>query len=95
MTNADAKNNARRRDAIREIYSAVRAPAWAAPNLDGLADVLRDLSWLPTGPVTVRWRPPPELPAGDRDEIADVLRRAVAETAETARPVSVPGLSPG
>ncbi len=94
MTNADAKINARR-DAIREIYSVVRAPAWASPNLDGLADVLRDLSWLPTGPVTVRWRPPPELPAGDRDEIADVLRRAVAETAETARPVSVPGLSPG
>jgi hypothetical protein len=94
VTNADAKNDARR-DAIREIYSAVRAPAWAAPNLDGLADVLRDLSWLPTGPVTVRWRPPPELPPGDRDPIADVLRRAIAETAETARPVSVPDLSPG
>ena len=94
MTNADAKNDARH-DAIREIYSAVRAPAWAAPNLDGLADVLRDLSWLPTGPVTVRWRPPPELPPGDRDPIADVLRRAIAETAETARPVSVPDLSPG
>ena len=28
MTNADATSNARR-DAIREIYSAVRAPAWA------------------------------------------------------------------
>jgi hypothetical protein len=94
VTNADARNDARR-DAIREIYSAVRAPAWAAPNLDGLADVLRDLSWLPTGPVTVRWRPPPELPPGDRDPIADVLRRAIAETAETARPVSVPDLSPG
>ena len=94
MTNADATSNARR-DAIREIYSAVRAPAWASPNLDGLADVLRDLSWLPTGPVTVRWRPPPELPRGDRDQIADVLRRAIAETAETARPVSIPDLSPG
>jgi hypothetical protein len=94
VTNADAKNNARR-DAIREIYSAVRAPAWASPNLDGLADVLRDLSWLPTGPVIVRWRPPPELPPRDRDQIADVLRRAVAETAESARPVSVPDLSPG
>ena len=33
--------------------------------------------------------------AGDRDQIADVLRRAIAETAETARPVSVPDLSPG
>ena len=94
MTNADAKSDARRA-AIREIYAAVRAPAWASPNLDGLADVLRDLSWLPTGPVIVPWRPPPELSPGDRDQIADVLRRAVAETAGTARPVSVPDLSPG
>ena len=94
MTNADANNSAKR-DAIREIYSVVHAPAWASPNLDGLADVLRDLSWLPIGPVTLRWRPPPRLPATDRDQIADVLRRAVAETAGTARPVSVPGLSPG
>ena len=73
----------------------VRAPAWASPNLDGLADVLRDLSWLPVGPVTLRWQPPPELPAADRDEMAEVLRRVVAETAGTARPVSVPGLSAG
>lgn len=94
MTNADAKSNPRR-DAIREIYAVVRAPAWASPNLDGLADVLRDLSWLPAGPVTLRWQPPPELPARDRDEIADVLRRAAAETAGTARPLSVRGLPAG
>ena len=36
-------------DAIRAIYRAVDAPDWAAPNLDALADVLRDLSWLPPG----------------------------------------------
>jgi hypothetical protein len=91
----DAAQSNPRRSAIRSIYAMVRAPAWAAPNLDGLADVLRDLSWLPDGPVTLRWQPPTELPAADRDEIAEVLRRAVAETAGTARPVRVPGLSAG
>jgi len=91
----DAAQGNPRRSAIREIYAMVQAPVWASPNLDGLADVLRDLSWLPVGPVTVRWRPPSELPAADRDEIADVLRRVVAETAGTARPVSVPGVSAG
>lgn len=73
----------------------VRAPAWASPNLDGLADVLRDLSWLPVGPVTLQWQPPTELPAADRDEIAEVLQLVVAETAGTARPVSVNGLAAG
>jgi hypothetical protein len=91
----DAAQGNPRRSAIRQIYAMVQAPVWASPNLDGLADVLRDLSWLPVGPVTVRWQPPSELLAADRDEIAEVLRRMVAETAGTARPVSVPGLSAG
>lgn len=91
----DAAQGNPRRSAIREIYAMVQAPVWVSPNLDGLADVLRDLSWLPVGPVTLRWQPPSELPAADRDEIAEVLRRAVAETAGTARPVSVPGVSAG
>ena len=93
MTDAAPGNP--RRSAIREIYATVGAPGWASPNLDGLADVLRDLSWLPVGPVMLRWQPPSELPAADRDEIAEVLRRVVAETAGTARPVSVSGLSAG
>ncbi len=42
-----------KRDAIRSIYDQVDAPDWAATNLDALADVLRDLSWLPPGPVAV------------------------------------------
>jgi hypothetical protein len=91
VTDADARRSARA-DAIREIYAAVDAPVWASPNLDGLADVLRDLSWLPEGPVAVPW-PPRSLPPGDRAVIADVLRRAVAETAGAPRPVTVPGLS--
>ena len=94
MTDAGARADVRRA-AIRAIYAAVEAPAWASANLDGLADVLRDLSWLPAGPVTLRWLPPPGLPAADRAALADVLRRTVAETAETTRPVKVTGLPAG
>jgi hypothetical protein len=86
---ADAK-----REAIRAIYAAVQAPDWAALNLDALADVLRDLSWRPVGPVRVRWRPSPDLTRADRGAIATVLRTAVAETTGTARPVQVSGLPP-
>ena len=67
------------RDAIRDVYTQVRAPEWAAPNLDGLLDVLRDLSWLPEGPVVL------DVPADDR--VRSVLRQAVDETAAGARPV--------
>jgi hypothetical protein len=43
---------ARSKDAlIAAIYLAVDAPDSAAANFDALADVLGDLSWLPTGPV--------------------------------------------
>ena len=32
-----------KQDAIWASYAQVATPQWAAPNLDGLADVLRDL----------------------------------------------------
>ena len=68
-------------DAVRAVYAQVGAPQWAAPNLDALADVLRDLSWLPSGPVTVQV-------AGDTPQpVQTVLARAVAETADTSRPI--------
>jgi RNAse (barnase) inhibitor barstar len=75
------------REAIQAVYAQVSAPDWARPNLDGLADVLRDLSWRPEGEVSV------QLPDTDgmSDEAAGrlivVLLRAEAETAERARPV--------
>lgn len=75
-----------RRDAIRDVYAQVRAPAWAASNLDGLADVLRDLSWLPEGPVTVR--------VPDDERVAGVLRRTAAETATGPRPLRLAGGRP-
>jgi hypothetical protein len=53
---------ATKRDAIGAIYAAVQAPQWAAPNLDGLIDVLRDLSWLPPGPVVLHRPEPGRLP---------------------------------
>jgi hypothetical protein len=76
-----------RRAEIRAIYELVEAPDWAAANLDALADVLRDLSWLPPGPVRLHWSPSPGLDAADRDSIRAVLRHAVTETADGPRPV--------
>jgi hypothetical protein len=73
-----------KRGAIRAIYAAIDAPDWAAPNLDGLIDVLRDLSWLPPGPVVLH------LPAGDLPEgVLDALAVAQEETAGSDRPVRV------
>lgn len=71
------------REVVREIYAQVRAPSWAAPNLDALADVLRDLSWLPTGPVVV------VVPDAAPDSVVNVLEGAVAESASTDRPVQL------
>jgi hypothetical protein len=76
-----------RREEIRSIYALIDAPDWAAANLDALADMLRDLSWLPPGPVRVHWTPNAELNAADRESIRAVLRHAVAETADGPRPV--------
>jgi Barstar (barnase inhibitor) len=83
---------ATKRGAIQAIYQAVDAPAWAAPNLDGLADVLRDLSWLPAGPVTLVWRPSRHLPTASRLSIEDVLRASVAESATSDHPLQITGI---
>jgi hypothetical protein len=71
-------------DAIQAVYRQVGAPSWAAPNLDGLADVLRDLSWLPVGPVRVDV---PELPEPDATQLRAVLWQVAGETADGLRPV--------
>jgi hypothetical protein len=76
-----------RRDEIRSIYALIKAPEWAAANLDALADMLRDLSWLPAGPVRVHWTPAPGLSPADQESIRAVLRHAVTETADGPRPV--------
>ncbi len=72
-------------DVIRAIYRAVQAPDWAAANLDGLADVLRDLSWLPDGPVVLVWHEPGDA-AG---RVVDVVARAAGDSADAAHPLTV------
>jgi hypothetical protein len=71
-------------DAVRAVYAQVRAPSWAAPNLDGLADVLRDLSWLPEGPVEIEL---PELGGPDGSRLRDTVRLMTNQTADSPRPV--------
>jgi hypothetical protein len=75
--------------AIRAIYRQLSAPEWAAPNLDALADVLRDLSWLPERGVEITL---PDLDGLDRDDqraLLEVLRRVSSETAHSPRPVRI------
>lgn len=76
-----------KRAAIRAVYAQISAPDWAAPNLDGLADVLRDLSWLPAGPVELSAPDISALGEDDGQALLRVLARAAAETAGSERPV--------
>jgi len=78
-----------RNDAIRTIYAQVDAPRWAAANLDGLTDVLRDLSWLPEGPVLITLPDLGGLPATDRAALLHVVGEAAAASLDSARPVRI------
>jgi hypothetical protein len=78
-----------KQETIEAIYHAVGAPGWAAPNLDALADILRDLSWLPPGPVELDWMVSPDLPDADLESIHDVLAAAVGESVGGAHPLSL------
>jgi hypothetical protein len=75
--------------AIRTIYAQVQAPEWAAPNLDALVDVLRDLSWLPEGPVSIVLPALDALDDAGRAALARALAQAVDDTIGSARPVQV------
>jgi hypothetical protein len=76
-------------DAIADVYVQVRAPTWAAPNADGLVDVLRDLSWMPAGPVTIRVPLRFALGGSDLSHLIKVLMTAEADTAHGPHPVRV------
>jgi hypothetical protein len=78
-------------DAIGAIYEQVDAPEWAAPNLDGLADVLRDLSWLPERPVLITLPDLSRLPDDERAALLHVLAEAAAESIDSSRPVRIHG----
>jgi hypothetical protein len=71
-------------EAILAIYLQVGAPEWAAANLDALADVLRDLSWLPDGPIHIAV---PELAEPDATQLRAVLWQVAGETADGPRPI--------
>jgi hypothetical protein len=76
-------------DAIAAIYAQVAAPEWAARNLDALADVLRDLSWLPEGPVRLVLPDLDGLTDDERHAVLSVLARAVTESIGAQRPVQI------
>jgi hypothetical protein len=78
-----------KRAAIAEFYRAVEAPAWASPNLDGLADVLGDLSWLPAGGVTLAWVDRAAVPKEARRQITRILEDAAADSATGAHPLVI------
>lgn len=71
-------------EAIAAIYLQIGAPDWAAANLDALADVLRDLSWMPAGPIQLTV---PELAEPEAAQLRAVLWQVAAETAGGPRPV--------
>ncbi|MDP9092391.1 MAG: barstar family protein [Actinomycetota bacterium] len=75
--------------AINAVYSQLGAPDWAAPNLDALADVLRDLSWLPEGGVEITLPDLADLDGADLHALLEVLRRVSNETAQSPRPVRI------
>jgi hypothetical protein len=83
MNTRDVAAASGKHDTIRAIYAAVEAPDWAAPNLDALIDVLRDLSWLPPGPVRLRFADP--VPAA----VAAALAIAEQDSAGSDRPVTI------
>ena len=75
------------RDAIGELYRRLAAPEWASPNLDGLADVLRDLSWQPEGEVRLELPDLRDLSMDDAVRLMRVLVAAEVETADGPRPL--------
>ena len=74
-------------DVIAALYRQVAAPDYAAPNLDALSDVLRDLSWLPEGPVRLELPDLSALSVPDRDALLRALAYVVTDTIDSARPV--------
>ncbi len=75
--------------AITDIYRQVDAPGYAAANLDALLDVLRDLSWLPHGPVAVELPDLSRLSESDRRALLGVLASAADDAIDSDRPLRI------
>lgn len=76
------------RAAIGDIYQQVNAPDWASANLDGLTDVLRDLSWLPEGEVRLSVPPVYGVEDVERAWFLGILWQVADETASGPRPIT-------
>jgi hypothetical protein len=87
MTVYRAEPSPTKRGTIAALLKALHAPEWAAPNLDGLADVLRDLSWLPEEPIDLHWHIHPDLDNEIQSMVHAVLEAAEREAKSSKRPI--------
>lgn len=66
---------------LRRCGDALRAPEWFGGNWDALADVLRDLSWLPPAPgrlvAITSWHDYARDRPGEWATLREILRQAV------------------
>jgi hypothetical protein len=79
-----------KRALLAALGKALRFPAWYGQNWDGLADCLRDLSWLEPGPLLVSLEQAGPLAAqapGDLATALEVLGEAAAGWRDRGRPV--------
>jgi RNAse (barnase) inhibitor barstar len=70
---------------------ALSFPAYYGHNLDALEECLRDLSWLPAGPVELVWEDGPLRSAdpGTHDVVTAILADAVTAAGGSDRPLHV------
>jgi hypothetical protein len=79
---------------LTDIAAALEFPGWFGHNWDALSDCLRDLSWLPEGPVTLLWTEPEALRGADPAAYAlavDILGDSAARSARPFYPVLIKG----
>ncbi|ALE72778.1 hypothetical protein Ae168Ps1_1550c [Pseudonocardia sp. Ae168_Ps1] len=70
---------------------ALSFPAYYGHNLDALEECVRDLSWLPAGPVELVWEDGPLRAAdpGTHEVVTAILADAVVAAGGTDRPLHV------
>jgi RNAse (barnase) inhibitor barstar len=76
---------------LAAMADALSFPASTGRNLDALEDALRDLTWLPEGPVTLVWDDAPLRAAdpGAHRTVLSILRSAVDFQVEGPHPLEV------
>ena len=77
---------------LSDIAAALEFPGWFGHNWDALSDCLRDLSWLPDGPVTLLWTEPEALRSADPaayEMAVDILEDSAARATRPFYPVLI------